>query len=250
MSAVPALEAHNVHVAYESHTVLHGVDLAIPAGQCVAIMGENGSGKSTLVKAIVGAAPVTAGDFHLFGHDRHHVPWERVGYVPQRASAPGGVSSTALEVVRSGTLGPRQWWYRPGSKAAALEALETVGLTHRKDQAFHLLSGGQQQRILIARALVRDPSLLIMDEPLAGIDRHSQHELARVVAALKAQGRTILLVLHELGPMEPHLDRIITFGAGHIESNRLVSAPPPPTALSEAGSPATPTYCEDGERGC
>ncbi|MDO5720970.1 MAG: metal ABC transporter ATP-binding protein [Actinomycetaceae bacterium] len=224
MQTVSALTAENIHVTYGANTVLHGVDLQVPTGQCLAIMGQNGSGKSTFVKAIVGAAPVSAGTFQILGQPQENAPWDKLGYVPQRVSAPAGVSSTALEVVRSGTLGPRRWWYRPGTKGAALKALDVVGLAHRKDQAFHLLSGGQQQRILIARALVRDPQILIMDEPLSGIDHHSARELARVVKHLKSQGRTIIIVLHELGPMEPLLDRIVTVANGHIETDRKLQA--------------------------
>ncbi|MDO5729946.1 MAG: metal ABC transporter ATP-binding protein [Actinomycetaceae bacterium] len=217
--ATRAIRTTNLHVAYDSNVVLHGVDFDVPLGQCMAITGSNGSGKSTLVKALLGAAPVTLGEIELFGKTRrsHEIPWEKIGYVPQRASTPSGVPSSALEVVRSGTLGPRQWWHYHGSKKASLRALHTVGLVHRRKQPFQTLSGGQQQRVLIARALVRNPQLLLMDEPLAGIDRHSQTKLADIIGELKAEGRTIVLVLHELGPLEPHLDRIVNLSAGHID---------------------------------
>lgn len=247
VNAPVAVRANNVHVAYDNEPILHGINLLIPQGQCAAIMGENGSGKSTFIKAMVGAAPVTVGNFQFFGSLVGKVPWEHIGYVPQRAAAPAGISSTALEVVRSGTLSSRKWWYHRGSKAAALKALAAVGLVRRQAQAFHLLSGGQQQRVLIARALVRDPKLLIMDEPLAGIDRHSQDELAHMAGTLKEDGRTILLVLHELGPLEPLLDRVITIGAGHIASDHVLGpvSHSSPAAQSFQAAKATPSH-EDG----
>lgn len=219
VDATHAIKTTNLHVAYDSNVVLHGVDFVVPQGQCVAVTGSNGSGKSTLVKALLGAAPVTHGTIELFGKTRrsHEIPWKEIGYVPQRVSASSGVPSSALEVVRSGTLGPRQWWHYHGSKKASLRALHTVGLVHRRKQPFQTLSGGQQQRVLIARALVRNPQLLLMDEPLAGIDRHSQSKLSDIVGALKSEGRTIVLVLHELGPLEPYLDRIVNLSAGHID---------------------------------
>ncbi|HHT41564.1 MAG TPA: metal ABC transporter ATP-binding protein [Actinomyces sp.] len=222
--AALAVSTHNLHVAYESNVILHGVDVDIPVGQCVAITGANGSGKSTFVKALMGSAPVTAGDVELLGGSSRKnakrgrpIDWRRIGYVPQRPATGAGVSSSSLEVVRSGTLGPKQWWHPVGSKKRAQEALKTVGLLHRQDVPLQVLSGGQQQRVRIARALVRDPDLLIMDEPLAGIDHHSQNKLAEIVGRLKDAGKTIILILHELGPLEPHLDRAIHIANGHVE---------------------------------
>lgn len=221
--AALAVYVHNLHVAYETNVILHGLDVEIPVGQVVALTGANGSGKSTFVKALMSSAPVR-GKIEIFGRSarggrpfrRNGVQWDRIGYVPQRPPATAAVSSTAFEVVRSGLLGRRRWWYTPGSKEAALAALRTVGLAHREGSPVQVLSGGQYQRVRIARALVREPDLFILDEPLAGIDRHSQDKLADIIATLKAAGKTIVLVLHELGPIEPHLDRVINLAGGHI----------------------------------
>ncbi len=123
----------NLHVAWDTDLILHGITLTIPAGQTVAITGSNGSGKSTTVKALLGTAPITSGDAQLFGRSittRRRVPWKKIGYVPQRISSGGAVSSSAIEVVRSGLLGPRRLWAMPGDTARAMDALERGGMAH------------------------------------------------------------------------------------------------------------------------
>ena len=209
----------NLHVAWDTDLILHGITLSIPAGQTVAITGSNGSGKSTTLKALLGTAPITSGDALLFSRSitaRRRVPWQKIGYVPQRISSGGAVSSSAIEVVRSGLLGPRRLWAMPGDTARAMDALERVGMAHRAHSPMNILSGGQAQRVLIARALVRRPELLIMDEPMAGIDAASRARLASIVADAKAEGTTILIVLHELGELGPLLDRELQISAGHV----------------------------------
>ena len=209
----------NLHVAWDTDLILHGITLSIPAGQTVAITGSNGSGKSTTLKALLGTAPITSGDALLFSRSitaRRRVPWQKIGYVPQRISSGGAVSSSAIEVVRSGLLGPRRLWAMPGDTARAMDALERVGMGHRAHSPMNILSGGQAQRVLIARALVRRPELLIMDEPMAGIDAASRARLASIVADAKAEGTTILIVLHELGELGPLLDRELHISAGHV----------------------------------
>ena len=209
----------NLHVAWDTDLILHGITLSIPAGQTVAITGSNGSGKSTTLKALLGTAPITSGDALLFSRSitaRRRVPWQKIGYVPQRISSGGAVSSSAIEVVRSGLLGPRRLWAMPGDTARAMDALERVGMAHRAHSPVNILSGGHAQRVLIARALVRRPELLIMDEPMAGIDAASRARLASIVADAKAEGTTILIVLHELGELGPLLDRELHISAGHV----------------------------------
>lgn len=217
--ATAVVRCENLHVAWDTQLILHGISTHIPAGQAIAVTGANGSGKSTLMRTLMGTAPITGGAAFLFGADvsqPRSVPWHRVGYVPQRFNSGGGIASSVEEVVRSGLLGPRRLWARPGDQARAREALERVGLAHRAKDPMQILSGGQQQRALIARALVRHPDLLVMDEPLAGIDAHSRERLAEVVAEAKSQGTTILVVLHELGELGPLLDRELHLASGHI----------------------------------
>lgn len=213
----------DLEVGYGSTPVLHGISAAISPGSCVAITGGNGSGKSTLLKAILGLVPFSSGSITLFGTPLVPEPapdpkilWNQIGYVPQRNTIGGGVGATVREVVETGLLGPKQWWLPRGSNDRIREVLHQVGLASRSEDIFQVLSGGQQQRALIARALVRHPDLLLLDEPLTGLDEHNRNVLARVVEEEKAAGRTSLIVLHELGELAPLIDRELHLSAGHL----------------------------------
>ncbi|MEU2199020.1 ATP-binding cassette domain-containing protein [Isoptericola sp. NPDC019482] len=224
--AVPAIEAHDVHVRLGASPVLRGVDLTVRRGEVVALLGANGSGKSTLVRTLVGVLPATAGSVRLLGHPLgNDVPWGRVGYVPQRVSAAAGVPSTAAEVVASGLLHGRRLRLPRGWRAQVREALDLVGLADRARYATHQLSGGQQQRVLIARALVRRPELLVLDEPVAGVDRPSQEAFAATMTRLVSEGMTVLVVLHELGELAPLVQRCVVLRHGRVVHD---GAPPTP----------------------
>ena len=216
-------------MSVETGTILHGIDLTVTDGEVVALLGANGSGKSTLVKALTGIVPVTAGRAEVFGADvaaaRRSVPWARVGYVPQRMGPSSGVPATAVEVVASGLLDGKRLRSGRGARRKSLEALEQVGLLDRAHDSVQVFSGGQQQRVLIARALVRDPDLIILDEPLAGIDRASKEALALTLGQMHAKGKTILVVLHELGELHGLIGRAVVLRHG-----RIVFDGPPPSA--------------------
>jgi len=215
----PVVAGHGVTVSLGGRQILHGVDLEVPGGQTVALLGANGSGKSTLVKTVVGLNQPNSGRIELFGTPLPAFKdWHRVGYVPQRTTAAAGVPATVGEVVASGLLSPRGWMSRRtrGDRSAVREALATVGMLERIGDPVASLSGGQQQRVLIARALARRPDLLIMDEPMAGVDLVCQQAFADTLADLAAHGTTILLVLHELGPLAPLIDRTVVLRAGTV----------------------------------
>lgn len=218
-----------VSVTVGGTDILDEVDLRVRAGEAVAILGANGSGKSTLVRAALGQMPVVDGDARLFGvstrHDRGSVAWPRLGYVPQRISASSGVPATAAEVVLTGLLGRRRLWLRRGDRSRALEALDQVGVADLADRPFGVLSGGQAQRVVIARALIRDPDLLLLDEPLAGVDVLTQASFATLLSQMHAQGRTIVMVLHELGPFADLLDRAVVLRAGRVVHDGALPRP-------------------------
>lgn len=212
--------------------ILHQVSLTVERGESVALLGANGCGKSTLIKACLGLYPLADGDVQLFGASlskRRQVPWMQVGYVPQRVSATAGVPATALEVVRSGLLGPGRPFasWGSGAKAQALEALAQVGLAKRANDHVQVFSGGQAQRVMIARALVRRPQLLFLDEPLAGVDRASRQGLADCLAQLREQGITLVTVLHEMGELAGLVDRTVTLADGRVVASRSLGAHEP-----------------------
>ncbi|MFD7508266.1 metal ABC transporter ATP-binding protein [Streptomyces sp. NPDC059853] len=218
--AEPPLTLRGVHAELGGRPVLRGIDLTVGRGEVVALLGANGSGKSTAVRAAVGQVPVTGGELALFGTPvRRFRDWRRVGYVPQRSTAAGGVPATVREVVSAGRLARRR--LRPlgrADRAAVDRALELVGLADRSRDPVEALSGGQHQRVLIARALAGEPELLIMDEPLAGVDLASQRILADTLRSQLAQGVSTLVVLHELGPLEPLITRSVSLSAGLVEA--------------------------------
>jgi zinc transport system ATP-binding protein len=199
--------------------VLRGIDLTVTTGDVVAVLGENGSGKSTLVRAALGLVPLRRGEVRLFGTplDRFR-DWQRIGYVPQRVTATSGVPASVREVVSSGRLA-RRGPLRPmrrADKEAVRDAIESVGLTERARDACSTLSGGQQQRVLIARALAGEPELLVLDEPTAGVDLAHQDLFAEILGRLVARGTTIVLVAHEMGPLEPLISRTVVMTDGRI----------------------------------
>jgi zinc transport system ATP-binding protein len=213
----PAVEARGVHVHLGASHILRGVDLTVERGEVVALLGANGSGKSTLVRTLVGVLPPSAGTVQVLGHPLGNaVPWGDVGYVPQRVSAATTVPSTAAEVVASGLLHGRRLRLPRGWRSRVHDALGLVGLADRAHDATSRLSGGQQQRVLIARALVREPELLVLDEPVAGVDRPSQEAFAETMTRLVRGGLTVLVVLHELGELAPLVTRAVVLRHGRV----------------------------------
>lgn len=219
LDAPPALQAVDATVAYGGAPVLDGVSLDVPAGQTLAVLGPNGSGKSTLMRAVLGIVPLNAGEILLHGTpQRRFRDWRRIGYVPQRLTAGGAVPATVREIVASGQVAARRRLSLPSRKdrQAVADALRTVGLEDRADDSVRELSGGQQQRVLIARALSGRPDTFVMDEPMAGVDAENQQALAATITMLGEQGSTVVLVLHELGPLENVIQRTLYLDQGRI----------------------------------
>src|SRR5690625_4915948 len=221
-----AIHTTHLDVHLGGAQILHDVSMRVNVGEVVAVMGANGSGKSTLLRACLGLLPSSSGQVHLLGQPLGPtVPWHKIGYVPQRTPQASGVPATAEEVVRTGLLSRRRWWVGRSGRQATVRALASVGMSRRRNQAWHELSGGQQQRVAIARALVRQPELLLLDEPMAGVDKPSQGVFADLLGELKAQRLTTVVVLHELGVLRPVIDRAVV-----IRRGRLVYDGDPPAA--------------------
>lgn len=207
-----------LRVSYGARPVLNDIDLTVRRGEILAVIGANGSGKSTLIRAIIGLVPTSGGTVEVFGRTKlHRRERERIGYVPQRVTAVGGVPSTVHEVVESGLHSGLFRWVGKRSRHVIEHALEATGLTDLRTRPVEDLSGGQQQRVLIARALVREPELLLLDEPLAGVDLEQQAAFAQTLRTLAQQGRTIILILHEFGALADLLTRVISLDGGRIE---------------------------------
>jgi zinc transport system ATP-binding protein len=230
----PVISLRSVTAELGSRPVLRGIDLTVGHGEVVALLGANGSGKSTAIRTIIGQVPVSQGEIEIFGTPRRRFrDWARVGYVPQRTTAAGGVPATVTEVVSSGRLSRARFGVlRKGDRDAIRRSLELVGMADRAKDSVNALSGGQHQRVLIARALASEPELLIMDEPMAGVDLASQEVLAQTLTEQVSQGTTVLLVLHELGPLEPLIDRAVVLRDGCVLHDG-----PPPKAVGQHALP-------------
>lgn len=216
-TSTPVVRMVGGAVGYAGRPAIREIDFSLDAGEVVALLGANGAGKSTLVRGILGIAPLLAGTLELFGVPAGEFRQRyRLGYVPQRHTIVGGVPSTVREVVSSGRL-PRKRPFVPmrsHDRDVVAAAIETVGLTERADVSVSNLSGGQQRRVLIARALAAEPDVLVMDEPTAGVDTANQEILADTLSQLVNSGSTLLLVAHELGPLQPLIQRVVIMGGG------------------------------------
>ncbi|MEU0397466.1 ATP-binding cassette domain-containing protein [Streptomyces sp. NPDC006208] len=230
----PVISVRGGRATLGSRPVLRGIDLTVRRGEVVALLGANGSGKSTAVRSVIGQVPLTGGEIELFGTPlRRFRQWARVGYVPQRTTAASGVPATVREVVAAGRLSRSRFGLPSRSDRAAVQrAIDLVGLADRAKDSVNALSGGQHQRVLIARALACEPELLIMDEPMAGVDLASQEVLAGTVREQVAAGTTVLLVLHELGALEPLINRAVVLRDGCV-----VHDGPPPEAVGQHALP-------------
>jgi len=227
-SEVPAIEVHDLTVAYRTQPVLWDVDFQLPEGELIAIVGPNGAGKSTLLKAILGLVEPLTGRIEVFGAPyRRRRSW--VGYVPQRESVDWDFPTTALDVVLMGLYGRVGWFRRPsrGHTKRALECLEHVGMHELAGRQISQLSGGQQQRVFLARALAQDARLYLMDEPFAGVDVTTERAILSLLEELRSQGRTVVAVHHDLQTVAEYFDRVV------LLNMRLIAEGPVATTFTD-----------------
>lgn len=227
MTSVVACE--RVCVDIESACILSNIDLVVQPGEFVAILGANGTGKTTLMRAILGLQPITSGAIDLFGTSIGRFrDWGRLGYVPQRLQSAGAVPVSVHEVVGAGLISPRHRFPQRGDRRRITQALDAVGLADRRRDRFDALSGGQQRRVMIAAALAKDADLYVLDEPTAGVDAESQARISETFGGLRDEGRTILLVTHELGAFSALATRIAVLGSPRGEASTVLYDGPPP----------------------
>jgi len=212
------LSATDLSVSLGGLPVLRGLTFGLGTGEAMALLGGNGSGKTTLVRSVMGLVPVTRGEVTLFGTPlRRFRDWSRIGYVPQ-ASTTGLSGAKVKEVVASGRLAHRVPFV-PASRRdrqAVADALDAVDLADRASDEMAHLSGGQQQRVLIARALAGQPDLLVLDEPIAGVDLEHQEVLATLLSRLVDSGTSVLVVLHEVAALAPLIGRALVLREGRV----------------------------------
>jgi manganese/zinc/iron transport system ATP- binding protein len=201
------VEINDLTVAYRDKPVLQDVDLRFPEGKLCAIIGPNGAGKSTLIKAVLGLVPAAAGSVRIYG--KPYAEQRRlVGYVPQRGSVDWDFPTTALDVVMMGTYGKLGWVKRPGKaeRDAASHALRQLGMEKYAERQISQLSGGQQQRVFLARALAQDARIYFMDEPFVGVDALTEKAIITLLQELRAQGKTVIVVHHDLDSAPEYFD--------------------------------------------
>lgn len=208
-----ALELRGVTFAYgQGPPVLTGVDLRVEAGELVAVAGPNGGGKTTLVRIALGLLAPGRGEVRLFGEPTSRSRRSLLGYLPQRAQLSTDAPVTVEELVEAGTLasGPLLGQLRRQDREIVRESIERVGLSTVARTPLRRLSGGQQQRAFIAKALAGRPSLLVLDEPTAGVDAESQEALAALLDRLHRElDVTVIYVSHEFGAIEQFVDRLV-----------------------------------------
>ncbi|MBL8874254.1 MAG: ABC transporter ATP-binding protein [Phycisphaerae bacterium] len=222
-----SVEVHDVTVAYRRKPVLWDVDISLPAQSLIAIVGPNGAGKSTLLKAILGLVPLASGEVRIFGKPLKQSR-SLIGYVPQRETVDWDFPVDALDVVLMGRYGRLGWIRRPGrtDRDAAMEALRKVGMEEFAARQISQLSGGQQQRVFLARALAQDATIYFMDEPFAGVDAATEKAIVGVLRELRAAGKTVIAVHHDLQTVPEYFDHVV------LLNMRLVAAGPVATTFT------------------
>ncbi|CAN5589768.1 ABC transporter ATP-binding protein [soil metagenome] len=207
--APPALHFHHVSVRFGVVEALDDVSFDLPAGEFLAIVGPNGAGKSTLVKVALGIIKPQRGHAAIFGADAGRQP-ERIGYVPQLKTFDRSFPATVLELVVSGLR--RSWptWVKKREGERARDALEQVGAGKLATRTLAKLSGGELQRAFLARALVRRPAIVLLDEPATGVDFLAEHDLYDLLESYQGEtGATVVMVTHDLAAARHHATRVV-----------------------------------------
>ena len=218
-SEVKAIEVTDLTVAYQDKPVLWDIDLDVPPGVLLSIVGPNGAGKTTLIKAILGLVRPAAGNVLIY--DKPYEAQRRiVGYVPQRGSVDWDFPTNVLDVVMMGRYGALGWIRRPGKqdRELSMQALEKVGMEAYTTRQISQLSGGQQQRVFLARALVQDATVYLMDEPFQGVDATTERAIVTLLQELRANGKTVVVVHHDLQTVTDYFDWVMLLNIRRIAS--------------------------------
>lgn len=204
------VKIENLTVAYHRKPVLKEISFTVPEGKLIGIIGPNGAGKSTLIKAALELIPKASGSISIYGKP-YRSQRKLIGYVPQRGSVDWDFPTNALDVVLMGRYGHIGWIKRPSKKDIefAYECLDKVGMRDYATRQISQLSGGQQQRVFLARALAQDASIYFMDEPFVGVDAATEKAIITILNELKSQGKTVLVVHHDLQTVKEYFDWVL-----------------------------------------
>lgn len=214
-----AIEVRDLTVAYRESPVLWDIDLDVPSGALMAIVGPNGAGKTTLIQTILSLIKPAAGQIRVLGQPYRNVA-SSVGYVPQRGSVDWDFPTSAMDVVMMGLYGRLGWVRRPGrnERMEAMAALDQVGMAELAHRQISQLSGGQQQRVFLARALVQDARIYLMDEPLQGVDATTERTIIELLRTLQSLGKTVMVVHHDLQTVSSYFDEVLLLNVRRIAS--------------------------------
>jgi manganese/zinc/iron transport system ATP- binding protein len=221
-AGAPAIEVNDLTVAYREQPVLWDVDVTFRAGALSAIVGPNGAGKTTLIQSILGLVRPAAGRIRILGRPVREGR-RSVAYVPQRGSVDWDFPTSVLDVVTMGTYGRLGWFRRPGrrEREAARGALAKVGMEAFEARQIRQLSGGQQQRVFLARALVQEAPIYLMDEPFQGVDARTERAIVEVLSELRARGDTVIAVHHALQTVPEYFDDVVLLNVRRIASGAV-----------------------------
>ena len=217
----PLVELRNVSSGYPDHVVLSDISLSIDQGSFVGLLGPSGSGKSTLLKTILGTVPIFQGEILIDGK-RINGKRPRLGYVPQLETIDWNFPVTVQEVVMMGRTmnNPIFPWYKAEEKLRAFELMDRLEISSLADHHIRSLSGGQQQRVFLARALISNPRILLLDEPTSGVDIRTRHEVIHLLQDLNEQGVTIIMTTHEINAVALHLPWLVCLNGQIINSGK------------------------------
>ena len=216
-----ALEIKNLSVAYNGRPALEGITFSVPKGAMLGVVGPNGGGKSTLLKAMLGLVRPQTGTVEILGRWVDRRVRKLVGYVPQREDVDWNFPVSAFDVAMMGRVPSMRPFCRPTAHDRELvwEALKTAGMERLADTPIGGLSGGQQQRVFLARALAQEAQVLLLDEPVSGVDAPSQHEIFDLLHRLQGEGKTVVVTTHDLSCVAERFDlalllnrRVISLG--------------------------------------
>ena len=204
------LSVYDLTVAYHRKPVIWDLTFDLPPGQLIGVVGPNGAGKSTLLKAVMNLVPRASGRVQVYG-DSYANNRHRVGYVPQREGVDWQFPVSALDVVTMGLYDEIGWCFpvRQKHRDQALDALEKVGIAELAKRQISQLSGGQQQRTFLARALVQDADLYLMDEPFAAVDAATELAIVEILRELKARQKTAVVIHHDLQSVPQYFDYVV-----------------------------------------